>query len=281
VNPLAVSSEALLSSLACCSFPAGVVQISLNNTHTNIQKDTHMTISAETLDGLQKYDTPTVCNVIELFEVRPRSTGYMDKSIQACYPKLPPMVGYALTSEFRALSPPRGADVYGGMDAQLESIAAMDGPPVIVFQDLDVPSAAATFGEVMCSTYKSFGAAGLITSGTGRDLEQVEVLDFPAFTAGTCCSHGACHILSVNVPVVVGGITIYPNDLLHGDCNGVTTIPDDIASEIPEACAEFMKAESHVIDYVKAGTATSAGFAEARDAMSADVKALGARLRRS
>lgn len=240
-----------------------------------------MTVSADTLDGLRKFDTPTVCNVIELFAVRPRSTGYMDKSIQACYPKLPPMVGFALTSEFRALSPPRDSDVYGGLDGQLEAIGSMAGPPVIVFQDLDVPSAAATFGEVMCSTYKAFGAAGLITSGTGRDLDQVEVLDFPAFTNGTCCSHGDCHILSVNVPVVVGGITIYPGDLLHGDCNGVTTIPPEIASEIPDACAEFMKAEAHVIDYVKAGSPTLDGFAKARDAMSADVKALADRLRRS
>ena len=34
----------------------------------------------------------------------------------------------------------------------------MPGPGVIVFQDLDDPSAAATFGEVMCTTYKAFGA---------------------------------------------------------------------------------------------------------------------------
>ena len=239
-----------------------------------------MTISAATLEGLRKYDTPTVCNVIELFAVRPRSTGYMDKSIQSCFPKLPPMVGFALTSEFRALSPSR-SDAYEGLPAQLDAIADIDGPPVIVFQDLDVPSAAATFGEVMCSTYKGFGAAGLITSGTGRDLDQVEAIDFPAFTNGTCCSHGDCHILSINVPVVVGGITIYPNDLLHGDCNGVTTIPHDVASEIPDACADFMKAEANVIEYVRSGSPTPAGFREAAQAMSADVKVLAERLRRS
>ena len=236
-----------------------------------------MTISAETLEGLRKYDTPTVCNVIELFNVRPRSTGYMDKSIEANYPELPPMVGFALTSEFRSLSPSQ-SDAYGGLPAQLEAFSSMPGPPVIVFQDLDTPSAAATFGEVMCSTYKAFGSAGLITSGTGRDLDQVRPLNYPTFTNGLCCSHGDCHILNINVPVVVGGITIYPNDLLHGDCNGVTTIPQDIASEIPDACAEFMKAEAHVIEYVNAGSPTLDGFQEAAAAMSNDVKALAGRL---
>ena len=238
-----------------------------------------MSLSIETLNALRQYDTPTVCNVIELFDVRPRSTGYMNASIQACFPNLPPMVGFAVTSEFRALSPSR-SDAYGGLPAQLEAMQSLPGPPVIVFQDLDVPSAAATFGEVMCSTYKAFGAAGLITSGTGRDLDQVAALEFPAFTSGTCCSHGDCHILSINVPVVVGGITIYPGDLLHGDRNGVTTIPPEIASEIPDACEEFMKAEAHVIEYVRQGTPTVQGFQEAAQAMSADIRALADRLRR-
>src|SRR5688500_16868404 len=154
-----------------------------------------MTLSPETLSRLAKYDTPTVCNVIELFDVRPRNAGYMNHTIKACFPKLPPMVGYALTSTFRSMAPPRGGDVYASLDRQIEQIDKMAGPPVITFQDLDEPTAAATFGEVMCTTYQAFGAKGLITSGTGRDLDQVEALRFPAFTAGTACAHGYCHIL--------------------------------------------------------------------------------------
>src|SRR6266550_2954763 len=52
----------------------------------------------EVLELLRKYDTPTVCNVVELFDVRPRTAGYTDGRIQACFPKLPPMVGYAATA---------------------------------------------------------------------------------------------------------------------------------------------------------------------------------------
>mgnify|MGYP000355461772 CR=1 FL=1 len=55
-------------------------------------------LPASLLEALGRYDTPTICNVIELFEVRPRHTGYLDARIQACYPKLPPMVGYACTA---------------------------------------------------------------------------------------------------------------------------------------------------------------------------------------
>ncbi len=68
------------------------------------------------------------------------------------------------------------------MDQQLSQFAQLPGPAIVVFQDLDSPSIAATFGEVMCSTYRAFGSAGLITSGTGRDIEQVRALNYPIFT---------------------------------------------------------------------------------------------------
>jgi len=236
-------------------------------------------LSEKTLSALAEFDTPTICNVIELFNIRPRNEGYMNHNVQACFPQMPPMVGYALTSAFRSFSPPRGGDVYASIDKQVAAFDELPGPPVIVFQDLDEPTAAATFGEVMCTTYQAFGAKGLITSGTGRDLDQVEAIGFPVFTGGTTCSHGYCHILSINTPVTVGGIAISPGDLLHGDRNGVTTIPHKIASEVPQACQELMDAEDIVLNYVKSGETTVAGMAEARKECGAVIASLGKRLR--
>ncbi len=70
-----------------------------------------------------------------------------------------------------------------------------------------MPSAAATFGEVMCTTYQQFGFAGLITSGGGRDLDQIRPLKFPVFAGGICCAHGYCHILQAGCQISIGGIT--------------------------------------------------------------------------
>lgn len=236
-------------------------------------------LSASQLEELAQFDTPTVCNVIELWDIRPRHTGYMNDSIKACFPKMPPMVGYALTSTFRSMAPPRGGDVYGSMTKQVEAFAELPGPPVVVFQDLDDPTAAATFGEVMCTTYQAFGAKGLVTSGTGRDLDQVEAIGFPVFTNGATCAHGYCHIPSIGLPVTVGGITVFNGDLLHGDLNGVTTIPHEIASEIAEACRELMAAEQIVLDYCKGSQITPSGLGEARAACADRVAQLGKRLR--
>ena len=214
-------------------------------------------LSAAELDALRKYDTPTICNAVELFGVRSPAAGYMDRRVQACFPELPPMVGYASTATFRSASPPIPRTL-GATNArrQLEAFAELSGPVVVVFQDLDDPSAGANFGDGMCLTYKSFGAVGLITSGAGRDLANVRALDFPCFTGGTICGHGHCHIESVHVPAHVRGLTVYPGDLLHGDRNGVTTIPHEIAAAVPDVCAEFLAHEAIVLDNLRTGRAT-------------------------
>jgi 4-hydroxy-4-methyl-2-oxoglutarate aldolase len=139
-------------------------------------------VTTDTLRQLARYDTPTICNVIELFDIRPRDAGYMDCRIKAAFPDFPPMVGIAATATMRCASP-LGQSTYDAMEAQLRLFEQLTGPAVVVFQDLDDPPVAATFGEVMCSTYQAFGAVGIITSGSGRDLAQVRALGFPAFTA--------------------------------------------------------------------------------------------------
>src|SRR5438445_1054285 len=136
-------------------------------------------LSAADLDRLRKYDTPTICNVVELYDLYPRTAGYMNATIQACYPKLPPMVGYASTATFRSAAPPRSGNVYSGLAEQVASFAELPGPAVGVFQDLDNPVAAATFGAVMCTPYQTCGAVGLITSAPCRDLRQRVALNCP------------------------------------------------------------------------------------------------------
>lgn len=239
----------------------------------------HLVLSKSDLALLTKYDTPTVCNVIELFNVRPRHTGYMNQRIQACFPELPPMVGYATTATFRA-GTPGAASTYSSLEKQVLAFAEVAEPRVVVFQDLDEPTAAATFGEIMCSTYQAFGAVGLVTSGAGRDLAQVRALNFPVFTNGTVCSHGYCTIPSVNLAVSVGGVSIRLGELLHGDCNGVTTIPMDIASEVAQACEEFVAAEAIILEYLKSGRVTPAGLGQAQSESKARVERLRQRVAR-
>jgi len=213
-------------------------------------------VAPTTIEKLREFDTPTICNVIELFDVRSRTEGYMNRSIKAAYPELKPMVGFASTVTCRTAVMPQDDSGYTKLPDQVQRFGELDGAPILVFQDLDGADAAATFGEIMCTTYKTFGAVGLITDGPGRDLEQVRALDFPVFTDGAVCSHGYIHMLDMHIPVQVGGITVYPNDLLHGDLNGVTTIPLEIAADVADVCDDFIAAERVMLDVLQSGSAT-------------------------
>jgi regulator of RNase E activity RraA len=222
-------------------------------------------ITPAILEKLRQFDTPTICNIIELFDVRPRNVGFMNKTIQAAFPEMRPMVGFAATVTCRtSFDPMLGGDAYAGIDNQVERFAELSGPAVVVFQDLDVPPLAATFGEIMCTTYQTFGAVGLVTNGPARDLDQVRAIGFPVFTDGAACSHGYIRMFDLHIPVQVGGIPIYPDDLLHGDLNGVTTIPKDIASEAADIAAEFVATETVVLETLRQPNVTVAQLREAR-----------------
>ena len=81
------------------------------------------------------------------------------------------------------------------------------------------------------------------------------------------------------MPVVVGGITVYQGDLLHGDLNGVTTIPHEVAGQVADGCREFAAAEQIIFDYLKGSKITPAGFDEARKESVQAIEKLGKRLR--
>ena len=237
-------------------------------------------LSGNELDKLRNFDTPTICNAIELYDVRPRNVGYMDRSISASYPELPPMVGYASTATCRGAAPAQ-QDSYATLEGQVALFDELPGPVVVVYQDLGEPPESATFGDVMCTAYKAFGAVGLVTNGAARDVQQIRALEFPTFSNGAICSHGYVHTIDFHVPVYVGRITVFPGDLLHGDCNGVTTIPNEVAADLGDVTAEYVAAEEVVLSYLKGGNVTTEGLAKARAEGKQLVAALAERVRKS
>ncbi|MDC0935307.1 RraA family protein [Pirellulales bacterium] len=233
-------------------------------------------------DALAKYDTATICNVIELFDVRPRNLGFMDHRIYAAFPELPPMVGYAFTACYRSAAPAANNAAYATFQEQLEQISELPAPAIVAFQDLDDPPVGATFGEVMCSIYQSRGVAGLITSGAGRDLPQIRQLKFPVFQAGTICSHAYGQLVDLGRPVRIGSLPISTGQLLHGDANGVTDIPLEIADELPDVAREFIAAEQKLINFAKSSSDVSIEqVSEQQQELAAAVNKLKLRVSRS
>jgi len=76
-------------------------------------------------------------------------------------------------------------------------------------------------------------------------------------------------------------VSIYPGDLLHGDRNGVSTIPNDLASAVADACPPFMEAESVVLDYLKAGKVDVKGFNDRRGECQRLIKELETKIKKA
>ena len=63
------------------------------------------TITTDDLARLTQWDTPTICNALEITNPERRSFGYNVKPLTCLDPSLPPMIGYARTAKIRAAAP--------------------------------------------------------------------------------------------------------------------------------------------------------------------------------
>lgn len=199
------------------------------------------------IEALRGLTTPTVANAIETFDVRSRSVGFMSSEIRCLMPELGTMVGYACTAKIRALRQPEPG-VAVERRAMWEHILSIPEPRVVVIQDLDDPPFGAFWGEVQANIHRALGCVGAVTNGGVRDLDEVEALGYHFFAGHVHVSHAYVHIVEVGTPVEVGGLTVQPGDLLHGDQHGVIEIPRELAPRIAAAAKEVEARERRIIE---------------------------------
>ena len=216
-------------------------------------------LTVDELGALRAFSTPTICNAIETFNLRGRSEGFMDHTIVCRFPELGRMAGYIVTARISAKAPPEHEVSYRDVWRTFERVPR---PWVIVIEDLDDPPVGSYWGEVNASTYSALGAVGVVTNGGVRDLSEVRAMGFHFFSSCVLVSHAYVHVVEAGVPVTIGGLTVRPGDLLHGDEHGVTSIPPEIARDLPEACRRIEAAERRLIDYARSGEATFDGLAK-------------------
>lgn len=244
-------------------------------------KNTFSALPCDVLQTLAKYDSPTICNVIELFKTQPNIAGYMNASVRSIFPNQHPVVGYATTATFRSAYPAVETDVYKRIPDHIEAMQEIPEPRIVVIQDLDEPPVAATLGEIMARLYRRFGAVGYVTNGAVRDLAQVEKLGFALFASSVIVSHGYPHFVDVHVPVHVAGLTVRPGDLIHADANGVVSIALNMATKVAEACGAFVAIEQSIMDFLEGKDVTPAGYRAAQEKSKKEFDLLSEKLRKA
>src|SRR3954466_6484463 len=207
-------------------------------------------LTAAQLEELRRYNTPTISNAIEVFNIRQRHLGFLPHTIRCLFPELGPIVGYAVTSKTQAaFSRDPGPDLTADY---LRYVAAQPGPKIAVGQDLDdPPGLGARLGGDNARTHKKLGCVGHITDGCPRDLDEVRDLGFQLFGLNPCVSHAYVRLVDFGKPVKLAGVEVLPGDLIHADKHGVCIIPREVAPQLLDACAEVERLERPLLDHCR------------------------------
>jgi 4-hydroxy-4-methyl-2-oxoglutarate aldolase len=215
------------------------------------------------LEALRAIDSPTVANAIERFAIRPRCEGYAGHDLRCAFPRLGTMLGYAVTCT--ADTTTEGRTGAGGLLPLWDALAAAPKPAVLVIKDIGPdPRRSCHMGEIMATIAKALGAVGCVCDGGLRDVFEVEALGgFQYFCPGFVVSHGNPVICEIGVPVTVSGLRIRPGDLLHGDVNGLLTVPDAVAERVADEAVQVRAAEKVMLDLARTPDFTVARLRDA------------------
>lgn len=208
-------------------------------------------LTQEELEALRAIDSGTVANAVDSFGERERIAGFASLELRCLNPNLPPVVGYAVTcTEDVTTSLRRPRESY---EALLRAIEETPKPAIVVFKALGQDRLRSCHvGDMMCTLLQRMGVVAVVTDGAARDLKAVRerAPDFQLFAAGMVPAGGDYTMFDVGGQVSICGLRIAPGDLLHGDVNGLLSIPSSVARRVPEKARQIREFESSFVEFV-------------------------------
>ncbi len=139
--------------------------------------------------------------------------GALHGRIRALRPNMK-LAGTALTVEVRP-----------GDNLMIHAAMSLAKPGDVLVIDGKGDQTAALMGTIMMTACRKLGIAGVVVDGAVRDSLEIEEMGFPVFSVGTN-PNGPTKQVSGRIghPVSVGGVTVYPGDLIVADADGVVAI---------------------------------------------------------
>lgn len=132
--------------------------------------------------------------------------------------------------------------------------AAMDlaKPGDVIVIDAGGFTDRAIFGELMATYCKSRGIKGIVCDGAIRDRGGLaDMEDFHVYArAATPNGPYKNGPGEINVPVVIGGKTVYPGDIVVGDDDGVLFIRPELANALADATLAVEEKEAGIMAHI-------------------------------
>jgi len=206
---------------------------------------------------LSKWDTPTICNGLEVIDPESRSGGFTSQHMICSRPKLAPIVGFARTATIRSRHPSTlSIDAQNALNRDYYGhIAETPQPTITVVQDLDSPAGfGAWWGEIHTTIHKEFGCLGAVTNGSIRDLDDC-ASDFQLLAGSVGPSHAHVHAVEVACEVNIFSMSVRPGDIIHADQHGAVVVPIESVKKLAQAIDLIVRQERMVLD-----TARSSDF---------------------
>jgi regulator of RNase E activity RraA len=209
---------------------------------------------------LAAFDTPTICNALEVVLPESRGRGYTTRPTVCGFPGLKPVVGYARTARIRAAvpSPLTAAEARELRHAYYRYVDDGPKPSLVLIQDLDGPDAGygAFWGEVQSAIHHGLGALGVITDGSVRDIDAwAPGFQFLAAMVGP--SHAYVSIVDFGGEIEVLGMRVRSGDIVHADRHGAVVIPAAAIRELPAAAEKVARREARILAVARAPDCTA------------------------
>lgn len=120
------------------------------------------------------------------------------------------------------------------------------------------------WGELLSTASRAHGAVGAIMDGVTRDAAKILAMDFPVFASGfsPLDSKGRIDAIHFNQPIRIGECVVRPGDLVFGDIDGITVVPQELAAEALKKAVEKVQGENRVRDELAKGRSVREVFAE-------------------
>jgi len=197
-----------------------------------------------------KYDTPTMCNAMDVILGTRSAIGFTRNSVVTAQTSTKPIVGFAKTAKIRALSPPLKSqkEINDIRMKYYEYIVKDEKNPVIVIEDTDYPNCIGAFwGELNVAVHKGLKIKGTVTNGLLRDLGMLDT-GYQVVAGSVGPSHAFVHLIELDTPVNILGLEVTPGDFIHADQHGAMTVPNKYLDVLPHALDLVIRREVPILE---------------------------------